>query len=279
MLALAPAAGGNPERGHAMFSHDLLPKAVRSVVETERCTGCGFCVHLDDRIRMHEKDGFLRPTMSDPAADVRDTRTAARLFRRVCPGVSVSASAPEGAKRHRTLGPLRTLAIGWATDPDVRFAGSSGGVLSALLGWLVESRQVTTATASQPDPVNPRRTIPLSVVNRQDVLRSAGSRYEPATVGPAAPVDDPGAVVVCKPCEAQALRSYSTSVGSQAPLILSFFCAGTPSHQATDSLLAKLGVQSHEQLDSLRYRGNGWPGHFTAKTRSGRVVAETYEKS
>jgi coenzyme F420 hydrogenase subunit beta len=42
---------------------------------------------------------------------------------------------------------------------------------------------------------------------------------------------------------------------------LSFFCAESPATAGTTALLQKMGVEP-AALSSLRYRGNGWPGHF-----------------
>ncbi len=60
--------------------------------------------------------------------------------------------------------------------------------------------------------------------------------------------------------------------------MLSFFCAGTPSQHATDALLAELGVEAHDEVGTLRYRGRGWPGRFTA-TSGGRTVSADYDAS
>ena len=43
---------------------------------------------------------------------------------------------------------------------------------------------------------------------------------------------------------------------------MTFFCAGAPSKNATLKLAENLGVQA-DQIDNVRYRGNGWPGKAT----------------
>lgn len=55
---------------------------------------------------------------------------------------------------------------------------------------------------------------------------------------------------------------------------MTFFCAGAPSKNATLKLAENLGVQA-DQIDSVRYRGNGWPGKATVtlKDKSERHMA------
>jgi len=173
------------------------------------------------------------------------------------------------------LGPHLGVWRAWAADPDVRFAGSSGGVLTALASWLRTTGQVDTVTAAAPD-ADPRRTISVQITTRDEALASAGSRYAPCATAGAPEVLEPRSAVVVKPCEASALRALS---GPDGPLLLSFFCAGTPSQHATDSLLDRLGVAPDVPLATLRYRGHGWPGRFIAQSVAGQEVSTSYEES
>lgn len=61
---------------------------------------------------------------------------------------------------------------------------------------------------------------------------------------------------------------------------MAFFCAGTPSTNGTLELLKSLGVPNVDDLCELRYRGNGWPGDFVAKTREdGSTYSCNYDHS
>lgn len=90
----------------------------------------------------------------------------------------------------------------------------------------------------------------------------AGSRYAPVSNASAPEALRSSTVFIGKPCEAQAVRRMSTADGGEPPVILSFLCAGTPRQDATDGLLDELGA--HRPLESMWYRGHGWPGSFTA---------------
>ncbi|HSU55261.1 MAG TPA: Coenzyme F420 hydrogenase/dehydrogenase, beta subunit C-terminal domain [Candidatus Dormibacteraeota bacterium] len=108
---------------------------------------------------------------------------------------------------------------------------------------------------------------------REDLIHATGSRYSPASVcnGLGLVESAPGAcVVVGKPSEIAAVhnaRQLRCQLDQKIGLTLSFFCAESPATLGTIALLKKMGIGA-EALSSLRYRGEGWPGHF-APVRKG----------
>jgi coenzyme F420 hydrogenase subunit beta len=257
---------------------DPLAKAINDVVRTERCTGCGVCVHLDRRVRMTDASGFKRPVVG-PGPIPRHPHDLTRVFRKVCPGVEVRAQRPPGGHRDRTLGPVAGLWKAWAADREFRRDGSSGGTLSALAAWLVSSGRNREVVGAGPAPSDPRTTVPVRITTREEALAATGSRYAPVSVGSVGPAVDADSAVICKPCEAYALRRLAEQTGTLPPLLLTFFCAGTPSQQATEDLLGHLGVNPDRELTELRYRGRGWPGAFNAKTVDGARVGMEYQSA
>ena len=115
-----------------------LDAAIRRVVQRNACIGCGLCTRLDTSLRMElEPDGFLRPHRTDVGGVVADD--AARRFEQACPGCRVAAVRPRGSRRHPTMGSWFGVWEAWATDDAVRWRGSSGGALTALHAWLLDS--------------------------------------------------------------------------------------------------------------------------------------------
>ena len=118
------------------------------------------------------------------------------------------------------------------------------------------------------------------------MLSRSGSRYAPAS--PCELLDaieeaNGPCLFIGKPCDiaaAQKARKHRPKLDGNLAMTLAFFCAGTPSTNGTLALLEKLGVPDVDELDEVRYRGNGWPGRFVAKTRGdGGTYSCTYEQS
>ncbi|TCJ22801.1 hypothetical protein E0W80_12740 [Microbacterium sp. PI-1] len=255
-----------------------LLAAVEGVLQRDACSGCGLCVRLDPGLEMHvDEHGYSRPCL---VGESRPIARAEQIFARSCPGVVVAAPAlPPGAKRHPELGTYLEAWQAWAADPEVRRAGSSGGALTALHTWLVSTGRATRITGAAGSAEDVRRTVPVTIMTREQALGAAGSRYAPISTLANPDVLARGAAVTGKPCEIAALRRAAPDlVDGEAPLMLSFFCAGTPSQHATDDLLQDLGVTPAEPVTALRYRGDGWPGRFIARTPD-REVSADYDDS
>lgn len=262
-----------------------LDAAIRRVVERNACIGCGLCTRLDPSLELRlGADGFLLPERVGNAGTV--PAGAARTFERTCPGCRVDAVRPPGSRRHSTMGSYFGVWEAWATDEAVRHRGSSGGALTALHGWLLGTGRASRI-ASAAGGAEPRRTVPVTITTKEAALAAAGSRYAP--VGTLASTDLSAAeVVTAKPCEISAFRALRAGNGADreaggdasgdGPLLLSFFCAGTPSQRATEELLDRLGVAGGARVDELWYRGRGWPGRFTVRS-SGGEASMSYEES
>ena len=262
-----------------------LREAVRRVVDSDNCSGCGACALIADEIVMQlGSSGYMRPTfVGEPAAGREKERV--RAFRQVCPGVRVDAPRPVGSAPHRTMGPSVSTWSGVAVDRELRFAGSSAGVLSALSRWLLQSGRASAVVGAGMDVDHPRRTVPLELRSKDEVLRASGSRYAPVATAELFHPDDAKSAFVGKPCEVDAARRLVDRTGPASmaptedrPILLSFFCAGVPSQGATDELVVDLGVDL-DTVTSVRYRGQGWPGAFVAEDRSGTVGSASYEES
>ena len=115
-----------------------LDTAIRRVVQRNACIGCGLCTRLDTSLRLElDADGFLRPHRTGADGVVADD--ARRRFEQACPGCRVAAVRPRGSRRHPTMGSYFGVWEAWANEEAVRWRGSSGGALTALHGWLLDS--------------------------------------------------------------------------------------------------------------------------------------------
>lgn len=248
------------------------------------CTGCGACAGLfPHKIKMNvDSPGFLRPHQTASLASEEDARIT-----RICPGLSQRVVAG-GRKDHVLWGPYIQMLTGWSSDPRLRFAGASGGALSALAAHLLDSGMVDAVVQIGADPDHPAANRTIVNTSAAEIAAVAGSRYAPSA--PLVDLANHLAVhratgrrfaVLGKPCDAVALRALvqeDAEAAAAFPVILSFFCAGIPSHAGGEAVLAALGVTTAE-VASFRYRGNGWPGRATAVLKDGSERSMSYQDS
>ncbi|MFP3942325.1 MAG: Coenzyme F420 hydrogenase/dehydrogenase, beta subunit C-terminal domain [Alphaproteobacteria bacterium] len=222
--------------------------------------------------------GFLRPVVKG-RLEARESAAVAAI----CPALSVAR--PQGpAHRHPLWGPYIDIWTGHATDERLRHHASSGGVLSAVLIHLLETGKADYVVQVAASDASPLYNAVKESVGRDQIYRAAGSRYAPSA--PLAflheQVERPGRFAfVGKPCDVGALRAWQRRdprIAAKAPWLISFFCAGIPAQEGTSEILRRLGI-GEEDVAEFRYRGDGWPGHAAARTRSGREARMTYHES
>ncbi len=222
--------------------------------------------------------GWLRPVQTAPLTEAQDRRIA-----EICPGLGQTVEAA-GRPDPVLWGPYVSVQTGWATDPKVRHAGSSGGALSMLLIHLLAEGIVDAVVQTAASPaLSIGNTTVISTLPDQ-IVAAAGSRYAPSA--PLADLshhleDGRRFAFVGKPCDAAALRALiavEPRYGQVFPVILSFFCAGVPSHTGGTEVLRALGT-SLDQTQSFRFRGNGWPGRATAVLTDGSERSMSYHDS
>lgn len=255
------------------------------ISEDAMCIGCGLCQSVAGpaTVRMEiVENGYERPVVQGEEL----THEMVDRILDVCPGTRVEG-LPEGEVNESTQsdliwGAYQNMVLGHAKDPEVRHRGSTGGVLTALGMYVVDSGEVDFilhARASEQVPTFGERAVSETA---NAVLEGAGSRY-----GPTAPLVDvleqldrgrPFAFVG-KPCDIAALRNLARVDGRVNTLVrymLTPVCGGFMPPQGMSRFLEQdLGVDP-EAVTGLRYRGFGCPGPTRVEMANGDVVEKTY---
>jgi coenzyme F420 hydrogenase subunit beta len=247
-------------------------ESVSGVVKWRLCIGCGVCINIC-------------PENAISLVDIVDQGLRAKVHQgkcekcgecvKVCPGIGLS-HPPFTEQIIRTLseswGPVLEVWEGYASDNNIRFMGSSGGITTALALFCLEKGYAKEILHVGANPNVPWQNIPAYSRNKENLLKCTGSRYSPAApcLGFNRVVEsDWPWVFIGKPCDVAALRKsqkVSHRLEKNVCLAISCFCASTPTTKATENLLAKLGV-SPSQVEELRYRGLGWPGKTRVKLK------------
>ncbi len=259
-------------------------RSLQDVVHTDLCAGCGICQTIagQDSVQVQlDAHGFYRPSVyAHLPVPIWEE------IRRVCPGIGLLQTRNASASRIEQLwGPFSQSLVGHATDEAMRWRGSSGGALSALLVHLLTSGHIECALHVGVHEGDPFTVSPVLSYTPEEVVAHAGARYAPsAPLTWLRHVFEAGAsrvAIVGKPCDIAATRSYlrlHPEMESRVAALLSFFCAGVPSLLATDELLKALSAD-RPRVREFRYRGCGWPGRATAVTEDGQEHSMSYEES
>jgi coenzyme F420 hydrogenase subunit beta len=242
------------------------------------CTQCGTCAGIcpADAVEMRWE---LRHGWRVVVDDARCTDCGACL--ESCPGESFDfrADAPwrarnQGGPIQDFLGPWRGLWFGWATDPDVRHRGASGGVATAVLqaaltdglpGEDGERVKVDAVIGARIDPANALAVRPVLAATAAEAAACRGSKYNAVAMNEAlAQVRErPGRyVLVGLPCHIQGLRlaqRRSHVLRERVVFALGIFCGWTAQPRATEIAARQAGVDPAD-LATVTYRGPGWPG-------------------
>lgn len=259
--------------------------ALEEIVEGGLCIGCGLCqaVAGAGSIRMVlTPEGRERPVARSPLDAAARERINA-----VCPGTRVegtNAAAVSGRAMHDVVwGSAEHLAVGYASDPEVRYRASTGGVLTALGQFLLTSGRakfILHVAASRDEPLRTMRRLSFDAAA---VLDAAGSRY-----GPAAPLVDFTEVLdraepfalIAKPCDIAAVRNLAridSRVDRYMRYALTFVCGGASDLTKSEEVANGLAIRPDE-LSLFRYRGRGNPGPTRLEAKDGRSFELSYQE-
>jgi coenzyme F420 hydrogenase subunit beta len=246
-----------------------------AIVEQGLCIGCGLCQSVagPDTIKVVKTStGYECPVV---VGDL-DNDTVNKIYA-VCPGTRIeglpSSLIDEATKVDNIWGPWRRIVRAWASDTEVRYEGSTGGVLSALASYLLSSKRVDFILHARASTTEPTFGESHLSFTHADVMEAAGSRY-----GPTALLIDIGKVLdrgqpfafIGKPCDISALRNYARHDNRVDKLVkywLTPVCGGYMPPPSMDKFLQRNDIESKD-VTGFKYRGRGCPGPTRIETKN-----------
>ena len=224
------------------------------------CSGCGLCelVFGKDQVSMKlASNGFYRPDFKE-----FDEKSSKKNFIDLCPALNMKNSDPF------LFGKIEKAYIGWSNNSEIRFKASSGGSLSSVLIYLIDSKIVDGIIHVGRDKNLMEARLYLSRTPN-DIINNCGSLYMPT--GMLNGLEDivkegERYAFVGKGCDIRALKQYLSfqkNIKYTIDVFIGIMCGGIPSINATRKLLTSNNIEINN-LSLLKYRGSGWPGTFEA---------------
>jgi coenzyme F420 hydrogenase subunit beta len=243
-------------------------RTIQEVVNEGLCHGCGTCVSLCPQSAIalcrSERQGIYLP-----AIDRALCRECGLCFK-VCPGHEVlfqklNLEIFGKESEDKLLGCYQSCYTGFATDYDIRFKSSSGGMVTGLLVYALERGLIDGALVTRMRQDRPLEPEPFVARTREEILEATRSKYCPvaANLGLQYILQNEGKyAVVGLPCHLHGIRKserINQKLKERIVLHLGIFCATTISFLGTELFINRLGLKKTD-IVRMDYRGNGWPG-------------------
>jgi coenzyme F420 hydrogenase subunit beta len=241
-----------PEKDNKLIAFDELE---RLIIEPGFCTQCGVCeaacpVHA---IKVeHGKPRRLHDCSEDmdscPICYDMCPHTDALLFETL----KFVADAPN---RRENLGYYRKILLAHATDPTLREASRSGGVVTALLDFAITRKIIDSAIASEASSRVPIKIGPSICLVPDDMLSAVDAKIVPSAVAEAfgRAVFEHGRISIAFvgiPCHIVAVRkleAWQHRLMSSLHITIGLFCLWTFSlGQLLEYLLDKHSIAANE---------------------------------
>lgn len=242
------------------------------------CIGCGMCVKSFDSMILDGK-GFLTPN-TDLVGETE--------IQEYCPGNLVDGSTKLrqfNFANDDVFGPVQVSpALVCDAISSRAFKASSGGGIKALVRYLLESKFVDCVVGVSGTKQNGFLGKSTVIYTANEIDNLSNSYYAPSSPLSCLRGIDPSlrTCVVGRPCDISAISAYRDIHRDEIAEVcftISFFCGGTPSSLGTEALLSEALLPSEaNQVENVKYRGEGCPGRFEAYDMEGKViVSKSYQ--
>ncbi|NOU45793.1 MAG: hypothetical protein HOO86_01880 [Bacteroidales bacterium] len=255
-------------------------ESLQQVMNSHLCNRCGSCVGLSDgKIRFTNKTGNYTPKIFEPI----DDQLADTLWQ-ACSGKNFNF--PEFQKRlfpdvqhfHNFIGAYQRIGIGFAKDQEIREKGASGGIITAVLIWLLDKKMIDGAVVLGMDAKEPWLTQAFIATSREQILEAAQSKYIISSTNDILPQIEAfkgNLAFVGLPGQVQSIRKLQ-QIGhvsvQHIKYIFGPFYGNTLHFSSIKSFLKTYKADTYENITKLYFRYGEWPGNMRIELKSGRVI-------
>lgn len=250
---------------------------VAAVVCKGLCHGCGTCYAACPTaaisIKRNDSLGVYQPVVD------KDTCNGCGLCVEVCPGhavdfVELYEQVFEKQPEDVWLGVHLNRYLSRATDEEVRYNSSSGGLATALLIFALEEGIIDKAIVTKMSKDRPLEPEVIAAETREDIISAMGSKYcpVPVNIGLKSVLEENCKfAIVGLPCHLHGLRKFeakNSKLRERVVLRIGLMCSNTVTFLGTEYFLKKKGIDV-KNVEGISYRGKGWIGYITVAVKDG----------
>lgn len=186
-------------------------------------------------------------------------------------------------KIHQYIGNFNRSYFAYAGDENLLEKAASGGVTTALLCFLLDTRRIDGALVCR-SVIRDGKVRPEFFIakNREALLSSQGSKYMAVNFAEdALPLLQSFAgrlAVTLLPCDTSTLRRVMANdeeLAEKIILIITLFCGHNSLPDLTDMVTHKLSPKGAQLLD-FRHRQGHWRGSLRAEFDNGKIVEKPF---
>lgn len=257
-------------------SVELLTK----IMNSHLCNRCGSCVGLSDgKIIFTDREGDYRPAIIGKL-----TENELQRITNACAGKSFDFKKynklfyPNSQQFHPYTGSLLSVHIAYSKDEIIRRAGASGGIISAVLIYLLESGKIDGAVVTGMSKDTPWLTQPFIATTREEILSAAQSKYIITSVNEILPEIEAfkgNLAYVGLPSQVQSIRklqAVNDPAVENIKYIFGPFYGNTLHFSSIKSFLKSYGIREYKNISKLYFRHGEWPGNMRIEMNDGKIV-------
>jgi len=253
---------------------------LHKVINGGLCNRCGTCVGLSGgKIVFGNKEERYLPIIKE----LPDPETTEAILKACC---GKAFNFPENRKRifgentphHLYTGAYRQISIGYCTDPKIRLNAASGGIISAMLIYLLRKREIDGAVVLGMSKQKPWLTEPFIATTESEILDAAQSKYIISSVNeilPAIGAFNGRLAYVGLPGQVQSIRALQQMDHpwvKNIRYIFGPFFGNTLHFSSMRSFLRSYGEKDYTRIEKLYFRHGEWPGNMRVELKGGRIL-------
>lgn len=246
-------------------------------LKNDLCTGCGICKGAcpSGAISFHTRNGEFRPIVDKTKC--RNDKGCRRCYD-ACPGLGVDLKGiakkkfnEEGIIEDKMCGRYHKCFTGHSNDYEIRYHSASGGMVSQILIWLLETGKIDGALVTRFNNRKPLFVESFIATTRDEIISARSSRYAPASFHDSIEAIKKASgtrfVVVGLPCHIEGYRKLmeiDKILREKIYGLFSLYCACTKTFNQTEYLMK----EQHIDLNSIhyfQYRDEGCLGSMVVK--------------